>query len=178
MNISTYQTVLEFLERYKNEDKDLDRRTQVSKLLDDAKKEITPHCIMCNSTNINKQRTNTHCNTCGTDSADELQSCYALIDSLKTDQPESNTLKPIKIKWNMSKNPQFSDIATLIRRILANPIEETKLQGQKFGNCCFCGLELTNKSSLIAGYGPICAEKWGLPWGIKEEEENNGLENL
>lgn len=35
--------------------------------------------------------------------------------------------------------------------------------------CIFCGRELTHPHSAPrkggVGYGPICAEKWGLPWG-------------
>lgn len=37
--------------------------------------------------------------------------------------------------------------------------------GAKTGNCCFCTRHLSTKESVTAGYGPICAEKWGLPWG-------------
>ena len=35
-------------------------------------------------------------------------------------------------------------------------------------HCCFCGLELTDDGegrSVDVGYGPICAQKNGLPWG-------------
>jgi hypothetical protein len=45
-----------------------------------------------------------------------------------------------------------------------NPAEAAKVYGQKTGNCCFCALELTDKRSVTAGYGPICAAKYGLPW--------------
>lgn len=31
--------------------------------------------------------------------------------------------------------------------------------------CMFCGLELTDDPSVVAGYGPVCAEKYDLPWG-------------
>ena len=37
--------------------------------------------------------------------------------------------------------------------------------GRVTGRCCFCGLELTNRHSIYHGYGPICAEHWGLPHG-------------
>lgn len=67
------------------------------------------------------------------------------------------------------------EIKTAIRKIAADPVAAAKLSGQKFKNCCFCGLELLNKSSVYHGYGPICAAKWNLPWGdtgdIKDEEE-------
>lgn len=55
-------------------------------------------------------------------------------------------------------------IKGFIRRIAANPVAEAKLCGIKFSHCCFCGLELTSPISLHHGYGPICADNWGLPW--------------
>lgn len=57
------------------------------------------------------------------------------------------------------------EIKALILKISQEPTGIAKLQGQAYSYCCFCGLELTNKSSLYHGYGPICADNWGLPWG-------------
>ena len=37
--------------------------------------------------------------------------------------------------------------------------------GRNTGNCCFCTRELTDSASVKAGYGPVCAERFGLPWG-------------
>ena len=48
--------------------------------------------------------------------------------------------------------------------LLSNPISESALQGKEYGRCCFCNRELDNEGSIFHGYGPICAEKWGLPW--------------
>lgn len=36
--------------------------------------------------------------------------------------------------------------------------------GRRVGWCCFCSRRLDNHVSVQAGYGPICAEKFGLPW--------------
>lgn len=72
-------------------------------------------------------------------------------------------------------------IKTAIRKVADNPTESAILQGQAYKNCCFCGLELTNKSSLYHGYGPICAGNWGLPWGDtgdKEADEAAAVEEL
>lgn len=52
-----------------------------------------------------------------------------------------------------------------------NPVAEAQLEGQYLGSCCFCGLELTDRRSLATGYGPICASKYGLPWGQPALEE-------
>lgn len=56
------------------------------------------------------------------------------------------------------------------------PKYNTKLHGQKYGSCCFCGRELIEKASVFYGYGPICAENFGLPHDLpstpsKTEEE-------
>lgn len=40
-----------------------------------------------------------------------------------------------------------------------------RVYGRNTGNCCFCARELTTGESVAMGYGPICADKYGLPWG-------------
>lgn len=59
----------------------------------------------------------------------------------------------------------------LLQKILNNPVEEFKINGKEFSHCCFCARELTDHRSISAGYGPICASNFGLPWG--EENDNN-----
>jgi hypothetical protein len=56
-------------------------------------------------------------------------------------------------------------ITAALHALAADPAAVAKAYGVETGACCFCGLELTDKRSVDAGYGPICAEKWGLPWG-------------
>jgi len=46
-----------------------------------------------------------------------------------------------------------------------DPVGSAKLHGTQTGSCCFCGRELTTKESVAVGYGPVCADKFGLPWG-------------
>lgn len=57
-------------------------------------------------------------------------------------------------------------IGAALRAFAADPVQSARVYGQRFGRCCFCGLELTDGRSVDAGYGPICAEKFGLPWGV------------
>ena len=59
-----------------------------------------------------------------------------------------------------NQNELMSELDTL----LSNPISESSLHGKEYGRCCFCNRELDNEGSIFHGYGPICAEKWGLPW--------------
>ncbi len=71
------------------------------------------------------------------------------------------------------KAPNHIDL--VLTELCKDPIKYSIIHGQQYKHCCFCNTELTSKASLFVGYGPICAEKWGLPWGeIKDES----LENL
>jgi len=47
----------------------------------------------------------------------------------------------------------------------ADPAKAAAVQGQRYGHCCFCSRELITTESVTVGYGPICADKYGLPWG-------------
>ena len=37
--------------------------------------------------------------------------------------------------------------------------------GRSVHKCCFCNTTLTDPRSEMAGYGPTCAGRYGLPWG-------------
>ena len=71
-------------------------------------------------------------------------------------------------KFEASRNCPEWVLAVLIE-FNADPAGTASLQGQRYGNCCFCRLELTTNESLAVGYGPICADHYGLPWGHTEE---------
>ena len=57
------------------------------------------------------------------------------------------------------------DVTKLLKDMSANPAKMAALYGFKTSNCCFCGLHLKTSESVTMGYGPICAEKFGMPWG-------------
>lgn len=54
------------------------------------------------------------------------------------------------------------DTAEKLRVIAADPRGEAVRFGQRTGRCSCCGRELTKHTSIAAGIGPICAERWGL----------------
>ena len=56
-------------------------------------------------------------------------------------------------------------ILSLIRTFAADPAKTAAAYGKRTGACCFCSRELETKESLAVGYGPTCAEHYGLPWG-------------
>lgn len=61
------------------------------------------------------------------------------------------------------------ELRPLIARTLTafsnDPKHAAMTYGHMSSNCCFCAKQLDTKESVHAGYGPVCADKWGLPWG-------------
>jgi hypothetical protein len=55
-----------------------------------------------------------------------------------------------------------ADTLSRLQAIAKNPMEAAVRFGRQTGRCSCCGRELTNKESIEAGIGPICAGKWGL----------------
>lgn len=60
---------------------------------------------------------------------------------------------------------QIMEIEQAISQFADNPVEYAKLYSQDTGNCMFCAKELTDPQSVLVGYGPVCAETYGLPHG-------------
>jgi hypothetical protein len=56
-----------------------------------------------------------------------------------------------------------------ILEIGGDVVKAAKAHGAQHSNCCFCGRGLTTNESVANGYGPICAERYGLPWEVTEE---------
>lgn len=56
-------------------------------------------------------------------------------------------------------------VVSLLREFAANPADVASRYGKVTGCCSFCGKGLTDDRSLSVGYGPICADKFNLPWG-------------
>jgi len=54
------------------------------------------------------------------------------------------------------------EAAEALRNIAADPKATSLRWGRRTGRCSCCGRELTKHSSIDAGIGPICAEKWGI----------------
>lgn len=63
------------------------------------------------------------------------------------------------------------DVLDLLKRFAADPVQVAREFGKATGQCCFCKAGLTDARSVDVGYGPICADKFGLPWGEKEWAE-------
>ena len=50
-----------------------------------------------------------------------------------------------------------------LRALEADPAGLMAREGRRLGACQFCARTLTEAGSLEVGYGPICAERYGLP---------------
>ena len=75
-------------------------------------------------------------------------------------------------QFNRSKyykdNEAFIGLILPFMELLAKNPESTAVRYGKLANsCCYCNLTLTDPKSVTAGYGPKCAENYGLPWGNK-----------
>jgi len=59
--------------------------------------------------------------------------------------------------------------STLVMETLAN-LEQNGIaflnsNGIETGECCYCNSPIETDESIAVGYGPICAKRYGLPWG-------------
>jgi hypothetical protein len=50
-------------------------------------------------------------------------------------------------------------------RFAADPAGEARTYGRLHGRCCFCNRALQDERSTAVGYGPDCADNYGLDWG-------------
>ena len=71
-------------------------------------------------------------------------------------------------EWMPSKvvTPELrSIISRTLSAFSKDPKHAAMTYGHMSSSCCFCNKQLDTKESVAAGYGPVCADKWGLPWG-------------
>jgi hypothetical protein len=52
-----------------------------------------------------------------------------------------------------------------LRDFADRPAQMAAEHGRLTGRCCFCDTALETDESTAVGYGPVCAKRWGLPWG-------------
>ena len=73
-----------------------------------------------------------------------------------------------QLKQDGAWNPPRTCPREVVDQVIAfnaDPTGVAKLHGTTTGFCCFCARELTTAESVSVGYGPICAGRYGLPWG-------------
>lgn len=62
-------------------------------------------------------------------------------------------------------------VMELVRELAADPVAAALRYASLTGQCCFCNLPLSTPESTTAGYGPVCAQHYGLPWGTRHGTE-------
>lgn len=72
--------------------------------------------------------------------------------------------------WEQSSKAT-REVGNLLKELSANPAAFAFKHGEKHGHCCFCNKKLTQENSMLAGFGPVCADNWGL-----KNEWNNAVE--
>jgi hypothetical protein len=63
---------------------------------------------------------------------------------------------------SFSNHTETDSVLATLKAVDSDPLTAVKVQGQRTGNCCMCGRELTNALSRQLGIGPICRTRWGL----------------
>jgi hypothetical protein len=58
-----------------------------------------------------------------------------------------------------------SEVAAYLSDLNLDVVGTVKAYGHRTGNCCFCARHLEDGRSVAVGYGPTCADNFGLPWG-------------
>ena len=59
----------------------------------------------------------------------------------------------------------FPNFVADLQRFAADPATVAAEHGKLTGACSFCNRPLSDKRSTAVGYGPICAQRFGLAWG-------------
>lgn len=74
-------------------------------------------------------------------------------------------------EWEQS-NEGLTGLAELLKELANDPAGVAAAHGKLTGNCCFCNSGLTDERSTAAGFGPVCAEHFGLKeqWKMAAEK--------
>lgn len=72
--------------------------------------------------------------------------------------------------WRLKGGLHGDAVLARLREFAARPAEVATEHGRLTGRCCFCRNKLPAEESTAAGYGRICADHFGLPWGDRPAE--------
>lgn len=70
------------------------------------------------------------------------------------------------------------DVLEALREFSADPTRAAAAYGHALGHCCFCGRGLTDARSVAMGYGPVCANHFGLEWGEQRARSRVTAEDI
>ena len=63
------------------------------------------------------------------------------------------------------------DVIPMMEQFKTDPSGFASYQGHLTGSCCFCARHLSDERSTSHGYGPICANRYGLVWNMDSAKE-------
>lgn len=66
-----------------------------------------------------------------------------------------------------------ASLHALLVKLSRHPAETLSEQGLANGKCCMCNTALTDPISMAVGYGKVCAQHFGLPYGKAAAEKTN-----
>jgi hypothetical protein len=72
---------------------------------------------------------------------------------------------------------QSEELVPLLSRLACEPAKVAAEFGHLTGHCTFCARKLNDARSIAVGYGPVCAEKFGLPWGETRQDADESANN-
>ncbi len=74
----------------------------------------------------------------------------------------------------LSDSARLAKLTALLVEFGRTPAAVAKAYGLLTGNCCFCGRALSDERSTSAGFGPVCAESYGLSeqWARAADSNN------
>jgi len=81
------------------------------------------------------------------------------------DSPYYGKISPEGRFFKVSSCPEA--VEPLLQSFSNDPEGIATKYGRLTGCCSFCGRKLTDARSTQVGYGPVCADKFGLDWGKK-----------
>lgn len=70
------------------------------------------------------------------------------------------------------------DVKALVLAFAADPAKVAAEYGHLTGNCSFCQRALSDERSTEVGYGPVCADRFELPWGVKAPKAQVALPGI
>lgn len=92
-------------------------------------------------------------------------------EKLDTDQygePKQRWFGTILVDGTLRRSAKLTtEIVDVLIALNADPAGVASVYGKATGNCCFCGKYIETKESMAVGYGPVCADNYGLPWGLE-----------
>lgn len=73
-------------------------------------------------------------------------------------------------EWTKSGKefPELAEVETLLHKLGEDPVATAGHYGRLTGRCCFCNLPLKDEQSTAVGFGPKCAQNYGLAGWRKE----------